>query len=217
VNALRVRCLGFTYRPAGFTRPLVDALGALNRLTVADPLRLEIETQFLHSEEILPVHARLARAIGNRGITVYSNTPLLGGLNDSPDEIHRIAFALRRAGIEFHHLYVAGSPIQQHWNLAHPVDVADVIDIASRVRRDGSGREIPRYILQTRLGEVDFGLTSNMLDIDGSIRLTLTPYEVAYFQTMDPEFEWPAGVTVAPDGCPVVEVGGLRDTEGFLL
>jgi L-lysine 2,3-aminomutase len=217
VNALRVRCVGFAYRPERLTPPLIEALGALNRLTVADPLRLEIETQFLHAEEILPVHARLARALGNQGITVYSNTPLLGGVNDSPEEIHRVAFALRRAGIEFHHLYVAGLPIQENWNRDHPVDVADVIDIASRVRREGSGREIPRYIIQTPLGEVDFGLTSKMLDVDGRIRLKLTPYDIDYYRALAPEFVWPNGVTVDPGGSPVVEVGGLRDTGGFLL
>jgi hypothetical protein len=217
VNALRLRSMDFNYRPERFTRQIVNALGAINRLTVADPLRLELETQFLHPDEISPDHAKLARTLVNRGITVYANTPLLGGVNDSAEEIHQLAFELRQAGIEFHHLYVAGLPIQAEWNRTHPVDVADVIDIAGRVRRDGSGREIPRYIVQTCLGEVDFGLTSKMTGAGDSLRLKLLPYDIEYFRDMDPGFEWPIGVDAAPDGCPVAAVGGLRDTVGFLL
>ena len=160
VNALRLRSLRFNYSPERFTPAVIDALADLNRLTPVNPLRLEIETQFLVAAEIRPVHARLVRQLNNRGISVYGNTPLLGGVNDTPAAIHQLSFACRQAGIEFHHLYLAGLPIQNEWNRKQPVALYDVVDIATTVRREGSGREVPRYMIRTVLGEVDFGLSS---------------------------------------------------------
>ncbi|MFZ0241096.1 MAG: radical SAM protein [Desulfobacterales bacterium] len=217
VNAVRLRSVAFNYRPGRYTKAMVARLGDLNRLTVVNPLRLEIETQFLHSREIRPDHRRIAAGLQQRGVTVYANVPLLTGVNDSPAEINRIAYGLRQCGIEFHHLFVAGLPLQKRWNGTRPLDVADVIDIATRVRREGSGREIPRYIIRTGLGEVDFGLTSQLLEENGQMHVRLTPYDRAYFQAMDPEFDWPQGVQVDGDGRPTVAVTGLTSSDGFLV
>jgi KamA family protein len=217
INAVRIRSLEFNYSPSRWNRTVIAALGDLNRLNVAHPLRLEIETQFLTADEIQPAHKVLAENLRNKGITVYNNTPLLTDINDSAEIINRLAYRLRDCGIEFHHLYVAGLPIQQSWNDGRPVDVADVIDIASRVRKDGSGREIPRYIILTNLGEVDFGLTSRLLAREGRIFVELTPYDLNYYRQMSAGFEWPEGVEATPDGHAVVEVTGLTDTGGFMV
>jgi lysine 2,3-aminomutase len=143
VNAVRLRSLRFAYHPEAFTPAVIDCLGSLNRLSIVTPLRLEIETQFLRAEEIQPAHARIVRRLNNRGITVYGNTPLLGGVNDTPDSINALAYGYRQAGIEFHHLYLAGQPLQTSWNAQHPVDLYDVVDIATRVRREGAAAKSP--------------------------------------------------------------------------
>jgi L-lysine 2,3-aminomutase len=217
VNAVRLRSLAFNYQPQRFTSAVIDQLGAMNRLTMVHPLRLEIETQFLVADELRPEHTRLARRLNNRGITVYANTPLLGRINDSPEAIHRLAYGCRRAGIEFHHLYVAGLPVQNRWNASHPVALYDVIDIATRVRRDGSGREVPRYIIRTPLGEVDFGLSSTIVGQGEAISVKLLPYDRSYFTAMDPDFAWPQNVVEGADGRPIVPVIGLRKTTDFAL
>lgn len=217
VNAVRLRSLKFNYDPEAYTKAVIDKLGNLNRLTVVNPLRLEIETQFLHATEIQPVHETLAKAMKNRGITVYSNTPLLSGVNDTADEIHQLAYACRRAGIEFHHVYVAGLPLQKQWSESRPVDISDVIDIATRVRKDGSGREIPRYIILTALGEVDFGLTGKMFGENGRVAVKLLPYNLDYFKGMDEGFSWPAGVKLDDDDRPIVPVAGLTNRTEFFI
>jgi lysine 2,3-aminomutase len=217
VNAVRLRSLKFNYEPALYTRELIDRLAELNRLTVANPLRLEIETQFLHSSEIKPIHEELVTALHNKGITVYNNTPLLGNINDNAEEIHRLAFNCRQIGLEFHHLYVAGLPLQKEWNQKHPVDISTVIDIATRVRKEGSGREIPRYIILTELGEVDFGLTSKLSEENGKMALKLLPYGLDYFKAMDPAYDWPPQVRTDTDGKPILPIDGLVDTAGFLM
>jgi len=217
VNAVRLRSFKFNYHPEIYTRGVVDLLGFLNRLTVADPMRLEIETQFLHSNEIKPIHEKLIRALNNKGITVYSSTPLLATVNDTADKIHSLAFGLRHIGIEFHHIYVAGHPLQSVWSKDHPVDLQDVIDIATRVRRDGSGREIPRYVVLTELGEVDFGLTSQISGKNENMTISLLPYDMDYFKAMDPAFAWPDHVATDDDGHPVVPVSGLTNSADFFM
>ncbi len=216
VNAIRLRSLKFNYQPECYTAEVIDKLGSLNKLSIVNPKRLEIETQFLTPDEFLPEHGRLARLLRNKGITVYSNTPLLGRINDTPETIHLIAYNCRDAGIEFHHLYIAGLPIQNQWNADNPVALYDVVDIATRVRRDGSGREIPRYILRTIVGEVDFGLSSMISGSGTELSLKLLPYDLSYFKGMSADFVWPEGV-VEEEGKPVVSLTGLKKTTTFAL
>ena len=215
VNAVRLCSMAFAATPEAYTLGVVNTLGDLNRLSVADPLRLEIETWFVQDSELTPAHAAVARRLNNKGITVYANVPLLGGVNDSDTAIHDLAYSLRKSGIEFHHLYVAGLPLQRQWNTAHPVDSYDVIEIGTMVRREGSGREIPRYIIATPLGEVDYGLTSAFIREGDAVKVTLTCYDAAYYRSMDPDFVFPADVEQDPDGRPVLALPGLIKTNDF--
>ena len=217
VNAVRLRSLKFNYKPQSYTPVVIDKLASLNKLSIVNPLRLEIETQFLVADEFQPEHTRLTRRLNNKGITVYNNTPLLGRINDTPDAIHQIAYGCRKAGIEFHHLYVAGLPIQNHWNTKNPVALYDVVDIATRVRREGSGREVPRYIIRTVLGEVDFGLSSTIVGEGEKLSVKLIPYELSYFTALSPDFTWPDDIKEDVDGKPIVSVAGLLKTTDFAL
>ncbi len=217
VNAVRLRSLMFNYQPERYTAEVIDKLASLNKLTVANPKRLEIETQFLMPDEFRVEHTRLARLLKNKGITVYNNTPLLGRINDAPETIHLLAYKCREAGIEFHHLYVAGLPLQNQWNAKNPVALYDVVDIATRVRRDGSGREVPRYIIRTVAGEVDFGLSSIISGTGEELSLKLLPYDIFYFKNMAADFQWPDGVMEDDDGIPIVPVTGLLKTTDFAL
>ncbi len=217
VNSVRLRSLLFNNAPERFTHALVGRLADLNRLSLVGPLRLEIETRFYKAEEVWEVHSKLVRSLNNRGITVYNNTPLIGGFNDTADEVQALGFSLRQAGIEFHHLYVAGLPQQNLHNCDQPIHMRDLIDIATTVRREGSGREIPRYIIRTALGEVDYGLTSTF-SIDGhSVRVCLLPYNLAYYKNISSGFEWPQDIQVDNDGRPSVKIEGLVGSGVFPL
>lgn len=214
VTAVRLVSMKFNAEPEAYTRAVINTLGDLNTLCVVNPLRLEIETWFTLGNEITNEHEKLARRLNNKGITVYCNTALLGGVNDSDDHIHSLAYRVRKAGIEFHHLYVAGLPIQQNWNIDHPVDSHDVIDIATKVRREGSGREIPRYIISTLLGEVDYGLTSSFVHDNGQVKIKFGCYDLSYYKGMDKNFVLPKGITTEDD-FPVVLIQGLIKANRF--
>jgi len=113
--------------------------------------------------------------------------------------------------VEVHHLVLAGHPLQEEWAARHPVPIGRVVDLASALRRDGSGRELPRLIVQTALGECDFGVTGWPVRAgdDGSVAFRLATSTVAALRELDPAFEVPAGVGVDDDGRPVVPVGGM--------
>jgi L-lysine 2,3-aminomutase len=219
VTAYRLRSLKFNYAPQSYSRTVINRLANLNQLLIVNPKRLEIETQFLHSSEITQDHGSLANLLRRKGITVYTNTPILPFINDSEEEVAEIAYRCRENGIEFHHLYLAGLPIQKPFEGRHPLDISTVLDIATRLRRHESGRGIPRLIVRTPLGEVDFGLTSKIMGTGskGRILLSLTPYSMKYFKDMDPEFTWPKGVKLDQDERPVIRIPGLKRTPEFLL
>ena len=215
VNAVRLFSMKFNNEPQAYTRAVINTLGDLNNLCVVNPLRLEIETWFTLSDEITDAHTKLARRLNNKGITVYCNTALLGGINDSDEHIHSLANSVRKAGIEFHHLYVAGLPVQQKWNIDHPVDSYDVVDIATKVRREGSGREIPRYMISTCLGEVDYGLTSSFVHDNGHLKIKPGCYDLSYYKGLDEKFVLSKGITIDDDGSLVVPIEGLIKTNQF--
>ncbi|MBN1196978.1 MAG: radical SAM protein [Candidatus Aminicenantes bacterium] len=219
VVAIRCRSHQFNYRPEIYTPTVLNQLAKLNNPGIVHPKRVEIETQFLHSSEFRPEHANLAANLRRRGITVYNNTPLLPFVNDSEAELLKMVSLCRQSGIEFHHLYIAGLPIQLPWSEEYPVDVSSLIDIASTIRRQESGRSIPRFVIRSRFGEVDFGLTSDVIESDeqGRVFVKLLPYDLAYFQRMDPGFSWPEDVRVDADGHPMVCIPGLKRTPEFLF
>ena len=211
ITAVRIRSWNLNYEPEIFSDAVIKRIASWNRLCPAAPTRLEIETRFLHSSECKPEHEKVVKALNRRGITVYNNTPLLSFVNDGEEEIARLSSWFRRIGMEMTHLYAAGMPLQKEWNGKHPIHVSQVIDIAGCLRTSGSGRELPRYIIRTPLGDADLGLNALAMgnDDDGKALIKLLPYDKAYFTALDPDFDWPEGVETDEDGHPVLAVPGL--------
>lgn len=147
----------FNTHPDRLTSERIQALSELCDFSLGNPFRIEIETWFL-LPEVLELHGKIAEKLAGRGINIYANVPLIKGVNDSPKTIVSLAHQLRKSGIEFHHLYVEGLRIQEKYNPGKPVEKQRVIDIASEVRKECSGREIPLYIIQTKSGEIEFDL-----------------------------------------------------------
>ena len=210
VTAIRLRSLRLAHVPDALPRAAISRIAPFNRLQPVGPTRIEIETQFLHSSEFRPGHARVVRELRSYGITVYNNTPLLGFVNDNDDEMLRISSGCRDAGIEFCSVYVAGLPIQDRWNADHPIVPSSVLDIATGVRRHGSGREIPRYVVRTRIGEVDFSIAPPIFEPHGDeVGVRILDLGIDHFRSIDPEFDWPDGVVTDTDGFPLAPVSGI--------
>ncbi|MBN2432061.1 MAG: radical SAM protein [Acidobacteria bacterium] len=219
VTAYRLRSCKFNYFPQQFTAAVIQRLAALPQRSLSAPKRVEIETQFFHANEITAEHGRIARSLRQKGITVYNNTPLIPEVNDRESLVQQLAYRCRRRGMEMHQLYLAGLPIQAPWLSENPLDIHTIIDIATYLRRYESGREVPRYIIHTPLGDVDFGLTSWVLETDetGIVTVSLRPYDLDYFQSLDPDFRWPDGITFDEEGHPAIRVPNLKRSPDFLV
>jgi L-lysine 2,3-aminomutase len=211
IAAVRIRSRTATTAPETLPEKALGVVIARNRLGATDPLRIELEVGVAHHSELTPHHGRLADRLRRHGVTVYCCTLLLAGINLEPGEIRAIAAACRQSGIELHHLLVAGDPAQEIWNRDRQVSISQVVEIASELRRVGSGRELPRYVVQTGLGEVDFGLSAEPLGngAEGHLRLRLLSCTADESDQVTPWGELPDGAEVDPEGHPVVSVTGL--------
>nr|NJM02382.1 lysine 2,3-aminomutase [Desulfobacula sp.] len=158
ILSLRICCREFSGQPEALTEDLMEKMRQWCDFSVGNPFRVEVETWFLRPEDVLEQHGEIAKKLIRKGVNIYSNVPLIRGLNDSPQTVAALAHGLRRAAIEFHHLYVSGLDIQEKFN-ASPPDPQRIMDIASEVRKECSGRQIPLYIRRTPSGEKDFGFS----------------------------------------------------------
>ena len=219
VTAYRLRSLKFNYNPELYTRTRINKLREFSKNSIVNPKRIEIETQFLHSSHINSEHRTIANLLHKSGIRVYNNTPLLPFIKDSKEEIKNIAYKCRENGIEFHHVYIAGLPIQKQWEVEYPIDINSIIDIATFVRRYESGRGMPRFIIRTVLGEVDFGLTSTIYgtDVEGRIIISIKPYNIKYFRDMYADYSWPNDMKFDEHSQPLVLIPGLKKTPEFFI
>jgi L-lysine 2,3-aminomutase len=211
VTALRVRSRAVVSEPRTISDGVISRIGSLNRIRLTRPLRIEVELTVLHPSDLTDDVGRLVRGLRRRGVSVYANIPLLMHLNDDATDLLDLTSRCRRMGVEVHHLLLAGHPLQEGWADAHPVPVGRVVDLATALRREGSGRELPRLIVQTPLGECDFGLTGWPVRTgdDGSVAFRLPASTVDELRELDRAFELPHGVGLDEDGHPLVPVDGM--------
>jgi hypothetical protein len=96
------------------------------------------------------------------------------------------------------------------------VDIDTIVGIATELRRTGSGRELPRLMIATELGEVDFGSGCHIRPgpARGVSEIVMWPYTLEHFRSLDPAFAWPDGVREEA-GHPVVQMPGLRCRKGW--
>lgn len=219
---IRIRWKAFQSVPEAFGPGIIDQIAGLANFSVADPLKIEMETWWLVPGELRPAHGDLVRKLTCRGIQTYANLALISGLNDDPMVIAEMAHGLRWAGITFHHVYAAGLAVQNRFNRAFPIETDQVLAIASHVRKVCSGREIPLYMIQTPLGEVDFGLTSTLVqqsNTNGKEEwfLRLDPYSGDYFRAMDPGFTLSKTDAREVDGTLILPMIGLARSGDFPL
>ncbi|MCM2285960.1 MAG: radical SAM protein [Desulfobacula sp.] len=158
ILSLRICCREFSERPEVLTDDLMEKISRWCDFSIGNPFRVEVEVWFLLPEDLGPGHGEIAKKLIHKGVNIYANVPLIQGVNDSPETVVALAHGFRRAAIEFHHLYVSGLDIQEKFN-EPPIDSQRIIDIASAVRKECSGREIPLYIRRTPSGEKDFGIS----------------------------------------------------------
>jgi len=227
IACIRIRWQSFQTHPKAFTPEIINQIAGLANFSIGDPLKIEMETWWLLPRDLLPEHGKMVGQLCRRGVQTYANLALVSGVNDDPEIISEMARSLRRAGIDFHHVYAAGLAVQGRFNRADPIETDQVLAIASHVRKVCSGREIPLYMIQTPLGEVDFGLTSSLVRRSNSCQenaggeekyfLQLDPYNISYFTAMDSGFSLAKTGARDEGGTIMVPMTGLIRSGDFPL
>lgn len=211
VTAVRLRSLGLITDPQRWTRAVVRRLGELNRLSVVRPTRLEVETMVVCADELGDAVAGAVRSLRRQGITAYANVALLRMVNDTPQEMMALATACRRVGLELHHAVVAGLPVQVSWNAERPISLREVVAIASFLRANGSGRELPTFVVATPIGELDVGLGLRARGVadDGTTRIVATAFDREQVRQAWTSGAIPPDLAFDPEGAPILPVAGL--------
>ncbi|MFT4297674.1 MAG: radical SAM protein [Candidatus Woesearchaeota archaeon] len=223
VFSLRVRSLKFNYSLEDYSFVIINKLGEFNVISSIVPKRVEIETSFLHSSEAKEEHKELTRRLNAKGITVYNNTPIIKDVNNDKNEFEKIANHLRNSGIEFNVAYVNGilsrksndadNRTTSSKNSEDSITLYNFLDIASNLRKHGSGREIPRYFLKTDYGDVNFGIDTEFFRKDGKVFAKLLCYTADFFKDIEPDFK----AEGLMDDHPVIEVKGIVFEDDFML
>ncbi len=166
IICVRLCFKALSLHPDIFNDRWLEKMAAWSDFSIGNPFRIEVETWVMLPEKIAPGLGQVARNLTQSGINIYANSVLMGNLNDQPGIMVNLAHKLRDAQIEFHHLYVSGTAFQREFEKKFKtcrVDDQSVLDIASRIRTDCSGREIPLYIIQTETGERDYDFSGRKI------------------------------------------------------
>ena len=111
---IRLQWAAIQTAPERFYADHMKRIRDLNRFDIASPFRLEFETWWLMADQITPAHTRLFSAITDAGMGIYANTALIFGINTAPAAAEALVHAVRRAGMEFHHVYTGGSTSRKY-------------------------------------------------------------------------------------------------------
>ena len=116
--------------------------------------RLYIVTQFNHSREICP---QSIAAIGNLidvGVQVSNQTVLLGGINDSPEEITRIMNSLTSIGVTPYYVFQCRPVARVKHHFQIPICRGLRIVEAAKANLNGFGKRF-KYIMSHKTGKIE--------------------------------------------------------------
>lgn len=212
IAAIRVRSRAAGESPQRIPREALQVMTSGNRLAAVAPLRIELELQVHHDSELSSHHGALVDGLRAKGVTTTNFACLLAGINASPNDMLRLSHRCREMGIEFCQLVVAGHPVQALWHASQVPTIDDVITISSELRRLGSGRELPRTVVQTGFGEIDLGHVAEPMGNDGlgHARLRILSHRLTAPGVLSPWGRLPEDAEVDDQGHPIVAMVGLR-------
>jgi lysine 2,3-aminomutase len=162
------------------------------------PFRIEVATQINHASELFPevrdAYTRIRETVG----TIYNQTVLLKGVNDSLDELVDLCDGLRELGIENHYLFHCvpiGGLNSLRTTLRRGIELAREISASGRI----SGRAKPQFLLMTDIGKIT-PYEGMILEHKDNKYLLRSNYSYADRLKFNPSWQLPKTGVVGPDG-----------------
>jgi len=197
LETIRVACRSIVTDPARVDGQAARLLARHQDLRRGLPV--EVAAHVNHPDELTPPTIEALCALRQGGVHVYSQTVLLRGVNDDAPLLRRLFATLRRHGVETYALFF-GDPVLGVGHLRPTL--AEALAIKAELRALGTGRANPHLLVTTRLGKVEPEVDGRVVEREpgGQWVWMSTPYTLAGFRRINPDFELPLDARVGPQG-----------------
>lgn len=198
LTAIRIGSRIFTSDPGQIDEAWVKKFSAFNK----DRFMLSISPHINHPDELSKETTKALLLCTRNNIPLYNQTVLLKDINNDPELLIKFFRQLRQLNVEPYRLYLA-DPLEGSGHFR--ISIEEFRDILKYMRAHASGRIVPGFFIDTKVGKIELGADSEIIHREGSIVWIKTPYKFDIFRSVDADFELPEYCELAEDGSIVVE------------
>ncbi len=166
------------------------------------PCPVSISPHINHPSELSRETCRALLLCTQNQIPLYNQTVLLKGVNDDPEILIELFRKLRQLGVEPYRVYLA-DPLKGTEYFR--VSIKRFMELKRYLRANASGRIVPSFIIDTRIGKLELGADGEIVKRSGNTVLIQTPYNAKIFTSMNPKWKLPDYCTLAKNGEIIVE------------
>jgi KamA family protein len=207
LTAIRIGSRIFTSDPERINMDWIKPFRELNTIpqtpkalqTLKAPI--SISPHINHPDELSIETQKALLLCTQNNIPLYNQTVLLKDINDDAETLIDLNRKLRQLGVEPYRIYQA-DPLQGTNYLRTPL--RKTIHIKNQMRAQASGRVVPDFILETRIGKVDVN-EGVILREKNQMLWIKTPYTPEIYQQVHPEWKLPDYCELAEDGSIIAE------------
>ncbi|MDP3975556.1 MAG: radical SAM protein [bacterium] len=163
---------------------------------------ISISSHLNHPDELTEECMRALLLCTQNRIPLYNQTVLLKGINDDPKTLIDLFRKLRQLGVEPYRVYMA-DPLKGTQYLRTSLD--EFTQIKKYLRAYASGRVVPSFVVDTRIGKVELGTDAEIVQRKKNTVWIKTAYTAGIFRSMDPNWEIPEYCKQADDKSLIVE------------
>lgn len=186
---------------------------------------ISISPHINHPDELSPQTIRVLLLCTQNNIPLYSQTVMMKGINDDPETLIDLFRKLRQLGVEPYSIYQA-DPLQGTEYFRTTLEKFQAI--RKYLRANVSTRIIPKFIVDTRIGKVELGADSEIIQPknrraggaspakgSGVRRETTvyikTPFTPKIYQSVNKDWKLPSYCKLDKDGTIIVEYQDASD------
>ncbi|MDP2691603.1 MAG: radical SAM protein [Candidatus Gracilibacteria bacterium] len=213
LTGIRIGTRIFTSDPELINEDWIRPFTVLNTIsTLPIPAPVSISPHINHPDELTPQSIRALLLCTQNRIPLYNQTVLLKGINDDPELLIQLFRQLRQLGIEPYRVYHA-DPLQgsEHFRTS----LKEFMTIKREMRAKASGRIVPSFIMDTRIGKVELGADAEIIKREGNTVWIKTPYTREIYQAVNPEWKLPEFCQLSDNGQIIVPYEDATKKEDF--
>lgn len=166
------------------------------------PAPISISPHINHPDELSPQTIKALLLCTQNRIPLYNQTVMLKGVNDDAEVLIDLFRKLRQLGVEPYRVYLA-DPLKgtEHFRVSSD----RFMEIKRTMRAHASGRIVPSFIIDTRIGKVELGSDAEIIKRKKNTVWIKTPYTAEIYRSVNPKWKLPEYCRLAEDGRIVVE------------